>query len=100
MICLHCGETVHTKERQFILNGTYHYACAFRLGAGSVAHIEKRCSCYVPGSNEGDPPGMTLRQAAQAALDAWVRINVFTDETRYGCHYDEAPHPKRTRRSH
>jgi hypothetical protein len=47
-----------------------HVECVYRAVAGSVAHIEQRCSCYVPGSTEGDPPGLTKRQAAKAALEA------------------------------
>jgi len=39
-----------------------------RLVIGSVAHLERRCCCYVPGSTEDDPPHMTPRQAARAAL--------------------------------
>jgi hypothetical protein len=40
---------------------------------GSVAHIERRCGCYVSGSMEGDPPEATRREAARAALNAWQR---------------------------
>ena len=43
--------------------------------AGSVAHIEQRCSCFVQGSDEGDPPGMGLREASQAALKTWLRVH-------------------------
>jgi hypothetical protein len=38
---------------------------------GSVAHVEHRCSCFVPGSTESDPPGMTRREAANAAVKLW-----------------------------
>jgi hypothetical protein len=34
---------------------------------GSVAHLQKRCHCYVPGSEENDDPSLTLREAARAA---------------------------------
>jgi hypothetical protein len=43
----------------------------FRAVAGSVAHLERRCGCFVAGSTEGDPPGMTKRQAALAAWAYW-----------------------------
>jgi ribosomal protein L37E len=70
MICLYCQEPVDDDELEHM---RMHKACMFRSVAGSVAHIERRCGCYVPGSAEGDPPGMTLRQAAEAAVDTWRR---------------------------
>ena len=36
---------------------------------GSVAHIQKKCSCYIKGSKENDPEGMSLRQAAHVAFE-------------------------------
>jgi hypothetical protein len=50
-----------------------HMECVFRSICGSVAHVERRCGCFVKGSEEGDPPGMTLRQAAVAAVQAFER---------------------------
>jgi hypothetical protein len=47
-----------------------HVECLLRLTIGSVAHIERRCGCYVAGSTESDPPHMTLREAARAAMVA------------------------------
>jgi hypothetical protein len=41
---------------------------------GSVAHLERRCSCYVPGATEGDPDGLTRRAAAEAAVQAFMRL--------------------------
>lgn len=62
------------SEVQF--NGRYvHYECAFRSIMGSVAHIQRRCSCFVAGSEAEDPPGMTRRQAALAAVIAWNNRN-------------------------
>jgi hypothetical protein len=34
---------------------------------GSVGHQQGRCSCF--GGDEGDPPGMSRREAALAALE-------------------------------
>jgi hypothetical protein len=48
-----------------------HHECALRQVLGSVAHLEKRCSCYVEGASEGDPEGMTRREAARAAVRLW-----------------------------
>jgi hypothetical protein len=42
-----------------------------------VAHILRRCSCYSPGSELGDPPGFTKRQAAKAALDLFTMIETW-----------------------
>ncbi len=44
-----------------------HRECFFRILGGSVAHQLKRCACY-GGEDAGDPPGMTLREGARAAL--------------------------------
>lgn len=48
-----------------------HYECSMRAVIGSVAHIEGRCSCYTPGAGEGDPPGVSRRQAARLAVEAF-----------------------------
>ena len=66
--CEYCGEPLDTISMSGL-----HHECIFRATAGSVAHVTRRCSCYVIGSTEGDPPGMTLRQAASAALEAWLK---------------------------
>jgi len=50
-----------------------HPECNFRAIMGSVAHIEERCQCFVPGSTETDPKGMTCREAARAAVGAWEK---------------------------
>ena len=69
--CFYCGEEVLPGEDSGrVGNAPSHLECSFRAVAGSVAHIERRCSCFIPGSEEGDPPGMTRREAAKAALDA------------------------------
>lgn len=48
-----------------------HYECDMRSIIGSVGHLMGKCSCY--GGTEEDPPGMTRRQAAQAACALWER---------------------------
>src|SRR5215471_14392929 len=68
-VCYHCEEQIEPAEvDQYCANVPMHHECAFRSIVGSVAHIEQRCSCYVPGSTESDPPGMSKRQAAKLAL--------------------------------
>jgi len=72
MICPYCkeqfleGDVVEKMGVQL-----YHHECVFRMGAGSVAHIEHRCSCFVPGSVEDDPTNLTTRAAAKVALEAY-----------------------------
>lgn len=47
----------------------FHRECQFRVCCGSAGHIKKACSCY--GGNEEDPPGVSKREAARAAVRAW-----------------------------
>lgn len=73
MVCLHCGESIRATEpfERYINGPVAHKECFMRQAIGSVAHIERRCSCYVPGAFEGDDPRLTKRQAARAAVRAW-----------------------------
>ena len=70
-LCVWCDEPVEPGEQHPYFRRRMHMECGFRMSCGSVAHIERRCHCYVPGSTECDPPGMTKRQAARAAMDAY-----------------------------
>ncbi|HEV8364574.1 MAG TPA: hypothetical protein VGQ52_13750 [Gemmatimonadaceae bacterium] len=72
-ICLHCDEPIRPGDPwDTTADGQpWHMECLMRLAIGSVAHIERRCGCYVPGATDNDPPGMTRRQAARAAVDAY-----------------------------
>ena len=69
MTCAYCAEPLDPGAETRILG--WHDECSFRTIKGSVAHIEHRCSCYVRGASETDPPGMTRREAARAALTAY-----------------------------
>lgn len=76
MNCEHCGEPILPTDRvdEMTVNGCMvHFECGARGAIGSLAHVEGRCSCYVPGADELDPPHMTRRQAAKAALEAYMR---------------------------
>lgn len=44
----------------------YHIECFVRSIIGSVGHQTRKCSCY--GGTEEDPPGLTAREAAKAAM--------------------------------
>jgi hypothetical protein len=78
-MCLYCGEEVFPGEGSSrvvtSLKDEMHAECLFRSVAGSVAHIQKRCSCYVKGSSESDDPGLTLRQGAKASLEEWRKVH-------------------------
>lgn len=68
-LCGWCREPVDLEnDNHPAYREAMHYECGIRLMVGSVAHLEGRCSCYVPGATETDPPGMTLREAAVAAF--------------------------------
>lgn len=73
-LCTFCNEAIadgDTGTRTPTNIGVVHYECTLRMAIGSVAHLERRCSCFIPGSEEGDPPGMTLREGALAAARAF-----------------------------
>lgn len=73
--CWHCGELVLIGEEAAYPLQTEegprqrHRECAIRNIVGSVGHIRGTCSCK--GGTEEDPPGMTKRQAAEAAVEEW-----------------------------
>lgn len=74
LVCIHCDEPVlSSEEREQYANGPIaHRECFARRVIGSLAHIERRCSCYVPGATCTDPPEMTRREAARAAVKAFL----------------------------
>lgn len=71
--CLWCDEPIEAGERGYFYSGTeppaIHYACFVRQIIGSVAHQQRRCTCF--GGHEEDPPGISKRQAARLALLMW-----------------------------
>ena len=69
--CQYCEEPISADDVR-ARSGQLHRECELRLVLGSVAHIEHRCGCYVEGSEESDPPHMTRRQAARAAVQLAV----------------------------
>jgi hypothetical protein len=74
MKCLHCQEEIVAGDPILPFNNgevAMHRACGLRSIIGSVAHQMKTCSCFVCGSSDGDPEGMTRREAAEAALSLW-----------------------------
>lgn len=76
--CARCGEFIRSTDSGFAvpvlgepLLAAYHRACFLRGIVGSVAHQQKRCSCYVAGASCNDDPNLNVRQAAEAALKFW-----------------------------
>jgi hypothetical protein len=67
-VCILCEEPVDAGDIGTInlLAQVTHYECQMREIIGSVGHLKRTCSCY--GGTEGDPPAMTRRQAAKAAV--------------------------------
>ena len=69
MNCTWCEEPVLVNEQHPSFMQPTHLECGFRSIAGSVAHLQKRCSCYIQGAEETDPPGVSKREAARMALE-------------------------------
>lgn len=69
MTCVHCLEPILPGEGSRCV-AHVHVECGFRLACGSVGHIRQRCSCY--GGTEEDPPHLTTRAAAMAAMSEWT----------------------------
>jgi hypothetical protein len=82
MDCIWCAEEIGDPKTakklprvdfsQKVWNGRedfYHMECLVRATIGSVAHQERRCSCY--GGTGEDDESLTKRQAA---LQAYVQV--------------------------
>lgn len=79
--CQHCEEPILVDEPGFSLiqideesnarRVYYHRECFLRGIFGSVAHIERRCSCFVPGSTCTDDEDVTPREAARRSVKAF-----------------------------
>ncbi len=64
-LCPWCEEPALSEEH--LVSG-FHRECMQRAVSGPIAHLEKRCRCYVPGSTESDPPELSKRDAARLVL--------------------------------
>lgn len=75
--CSWCNEIFLPDDNgvQYSNGPLAHKNCFLRASIGSVAHLEGRCSCYVPGASETDDPGVSRRAAADAAVRLWERGN-------------------------
>jgi hypothetical protein len=74
-VCIHCDEPITAKDSGIFYANVEptpaHRNCFLRQTIGSLAHVLGRCSCFVPGSTESDPPEMSRREAADAAVQVW-----------------------------
>ena len=70
MNCRWCGEPIERQDHEALaMCEPMHRECLYRSVMGSVAHMSRRCSCYVAGSSEGDDPALSRRDAAKAAFE-------------------------------
>lgn len=71
MICQWCEEPIDSDRElpPHLAAIAMHRECAWRAACGSLAHLQRKCRCFVRGSEEGDPPGLTKREAAKAAWE-------------------------------
>jgi hypothetical protein len=75
-LCLYCVEPIvegdlgieqpfHSLEKETTV--VHHRECFLRSIFGSVGHQQQKCSCY--GGTDEDPPGLSRREAARAAVE-------------------------------
>jgi len=85
VLCAHCDEPIEAGDQGIMMDGGYeynvedvvekrvrfeshpwHHDCFLRSVIGSVGHQLKQCHCY--GGTTEDPPEMSKREAARAAV--------------------------------
>lgn len=78
--CTHCDEEVTSEDSGVVMPylseagpemRVEHRECFLRGVLGSVGHQRGLCSCHGGPGTMDDPPGMTKREAAFAAVDWW-----------------------------
>lgn len=79
-LCLYCAEPIAADDEgevQICVRevGVYderpiHRECSLRMSLGGANHQRGTCSCQ-GGPDPPDPPGLTRREAARAAVTAW-----------------------------
>lgn len=79
-LCPYCDEPVeglgeiipHLKADGTVEPWHWHFECWMRGIIGGLNHLQGGCTCC-GGSDPPDPPGMTRREAARAAVEEWQR---------------------------
>jgi hypothetical protein len=85
MLCRRCGEPIAEGESGVIPSGVLrwedpmHYECFLRGIVGGLNHQLGRCHCC-GGDQPPDPEGMTRREAAIKAVEAWEQRGRFQAE--------------------
>lgn len=71
MKCDWCEENIAEGERcESVIGANFHRECAVRAIMGGLNHLLGRCTCC-GGSEPPDPPHLTTREAALAAVNEW-----------------------------
>lgn len=80
--CEHCFELIKQTDDGFLMpyfegqefkELALHYECHMRRILGGLNHLLRVCTCC-GGSEPPDPPELSRRDAARAALDAWTEL--------------------------
>jgi hypothetical protein len=96
--CCWCGEMIQLCDSGAIIPAVgpgapelpYHEACYARFTIGSVGHQRRSCPCF--GGQMEDPPGLSVRHAAEAALDEIYRQNAYRAGICLGCGHARLRH--------
>lgn len=76
-ICQMCNEPITIADRigPWPVDGQpIHWECGLRSVVGGLNHLNGLCTCC-GGTLPPDPEGMTRREAARAAAQAWIARN-------------------------
>lgn len=75
--CLYCGEPIASTDRTDPhIHPPAHWECSARAVIGGLNHQQGKCLCC-GGTEPPDPPDMTRREAAKAALE-WFQTHRLT----------------------
>lgn len=81
-MCLWCDEEIVPGDSGFLAvaiddevarRKAWHRECFLRTLSGSIAHVEKRCSCF-GGTDPEHEPHFSKREEAQIAVRLWLRF--------------------------
>lgn len=81
LTCGRCDEDIAEGDDGFVLpvffgeemdHHAYHYECHMRGIVGGLNHLIGKCTCC-GGDDPPDPPELTKREAAKAAVTAWLK---------------------------
>lgn len=72
--CYWCNEPILPTERRAPINLPAHWECGLRSAVGGLNHLNGLCSCC-GGTLAPDPEGVSRREAARMAAQAWIGRN-------------------------